>query len=201
MSEEKNSPAKRTIGCLLFAVFVFLGGPFALLGVDYVYQQTKAYELQKEEELAEKKIAKKIPKGTVQRLKYNLKQALGDSKRSKQAIEIQTLARNIEVDFFVRDDITSSTAKKSIKTDIAETMKAIKKSGYPFHYVTVKVWCEITNMRGDKKKKRLVEIHTNKATLYQKNWDEYITEEDKYLDDEFDTIMHNAQHGFDIFKK
>lgn len=158
-----------TFGCLLF---VILGCYLMFKGIDTTIKTVDNY--QKEQKAAEEKLDKEMPKGSVDRLKHNVKEALGSSNRGNQRYEITITGGALEIYVFANDNLTPSLIRSQVKSDIFDTLKAIHDSQYDYTDVEFTISEEFADKFGNTNETPVVLAKYSQSTVDRINWKNFI---------------------------
>lgn len=157
------------VGCLVFTVIGFY---LMFKGADTAIKTVDNY--QNEQKSAEEKLDKEMPKGTVERLKHNVKEALGESNRGKQRYELTINEGDIDVYVFANDNLTPSLVKSQIKSDIFDTLESIHESQYDFEDVEFTISAALVDKFGNTNETPVVEAKYSRSTVDRINWENFI---------------------------
>jgi len=181
VAKKKAGCGQMAFGCLFI---IILGGFLMFKGIDTTIKKVDEY--QEAQKVAQEKLDKEMPKGSVERLNHDIEKTLGKSNRGNQRVEIKMSGSDIDVYIFADDNLTPSMAKTGIQTDVTDTLEAVKNSGYEYGSITVKVSAALVDTFGNSNETLIVTTTYNKATVDRINWDNFIFTDVFSISDDLD---------------
>lgn len=168
----KNSIGQSCGGCLVLIVGVAFAMPYIKGCVDSGFE---AVERQQEQAaIAEKQLDVEKPKGTEERLRHDIAEALGTSNRNRERATIDVAGGRITVLVAFNDNLTEGMIQSGMQIDIADTLKAVSQSGYNFSDIIIRGTFPLVDKFGNSRETEVLQAEYSKSTVSRINWNNFL---------------------------
>lgn len=115
-------------------------------------------------------------KGTVERLSFEIKNALGESNRKvpKVSKSVINAKKVVAVVFAVDDNLTNNMVKQSAKIDIKDILKAVKSSDVMYSKISIIGTFSLVDKFGNAKESEVVRADYTRTTVDRINWKNFL---------------------------